>query len=390
MSLGERLQKYQNHYLANPLEWTRLDRGLLLLLFASAAQLLYTIWAVFSLYHPNAADHINSNNMPLVVAAFATLTGISILLSVLGLAIRQSHKDSLIFQYLAAQYYAISMVTFGYATGTLSFATGLVLGCGPLFGFVFLERRVIYAALVSALTLAVTLTYASTTALIPYAPALSQPIFSDNQLSAYWAHSMYFFTAPHLLLTVFVADQLLLRWHQREAQVKTLSMIDGLTGVLNRRAVMDGLARETARMQRHNHPLSVVMLDLDHFKPVNDNYGHPLGDLVLRETAAKLRNVARQADMIGRYGGEEFILILPETDLEGAATIAERLRKTIADLEIPVSENNTLTVTASFGIACSDPEKHQSTSYEELIKRADLALYEAKESGRNRVCRNQN
>ena len=159
------------------------------------------------------------------------------------------------------------------------------------------------------------------------------------------------------------------------------ALVDALTGLANRRSAEEALAVELARAARFGSPLSLVFADLDHFKQVNDRFGHPSGDLVLRELAAVLAETVREIDLAARWGGEEFCLILPGTDLAGAARLAERVRTALAERTILTAEGLPLHVTASFGVAGQPP----LASAEELIASADAALYDAKRRGRNCV-----
>jgi len=150
---------------------------------------------------------------------------------------------------------------------------------------------------------------------------------------------------------------------------------DPLTGLLNRRGFDDLLGAELARAQRYGRPLSLVFGDLDRFKEVNDSLGHTAGDTVLKLVAERLRRETRTADLVGRYGGEEFVLLLPETDEEGALILAERLRAGIVELFAKQPEP----VTISFGVAT-----FEGADGEDLVRNADRALYAAKLAGRNR------
>jgi diguanylate cyclase (GGDEF)-like protein len=161
--------------------------------------------------------------------------------------------------------------------------------------------------------------------------------------------------------------------------VERQALVDGLTGLANRRAVSDALHAEAARAERFETPLSVVLADLDEFKEVNDAHGHAVGDEVLRVFAAVLRETLRESDVAGRWGGEEFLLLLPGADEEGAAQLAERVRIGLAAGGIPSVPG--LRVTASFGVA----EYAGQTKTEELVAGADSALYRAKRAGKDRV-----
>ena len=167
-----------------------------------------------------------------------------------------------------------------------------------------------------------------------------------------------------------------------QASLEELSLRDPLTGVWNRRALDMRMEVETDRSRRHGRCLSVIMLDLDHFKSINDQYGHEVGDAVLRQVAQMLEGIIRPTDHLSRYGGEEFVAVLPETPLPGARILAERLREQIGSTAIEISKKVSLRVTLSAGIA-TFPEQGDTAGA--LIHAADKALYEAKKAGRNRV-----
>jgi two-component system cell cycle response regulator len=163
--------------------------------------------------------------------------------------------------------------------------------------------------------------------------------------------------------------------------VERQALVDGLTGLANRRQCEDTLAAELARVERFGGPLAVVVADLDWFKDINDRYGHPAGDTVLREFAALLLETLRDVDLAGRWGGEEFLLILPGTDLAGGAQVAERIRVALAGRIVLSVDGTPIPVTASFGVAATPPAKTVS----ELFAAADTAMYEAKRAGKNQV-----
>lgn len=158
---------------------------------------------------------------------------------------------------------------------------------------------------------------------------------------------------------------------------------DSLTRLLTRAAALEVLERELKRTQRgrsRSAPISVVLIDLDHFKRVNDTYGHLAGDVVLREAARRMQDAVRPYDSLGRYGGEEFLVVLPDCDVPGAIALAERLRHAVSREPIVLAEGK-IQVTLSAGVATSGTTYHP----EDLVKAADTALYSAKRAGRNRV-----
>ncbi len=172
-----------------------------------------------------------------------------------------------------------------------------------------------------------------------------------------------------------------LRNAQLFQELREHSLRDGLTGCFNRTHALEVLDVELRRARRSHLPLSLIMFDLDHFKEVNDRYGHLCGDAVLAAVGSRMRDVLRGSDLKCRYGGEEFLVLLPETPLEGAKRVADTLRRELSDLPIHWKDE-TLTVTASFGVTVALPAEIDS---EAIIGRADAALYRSKEQGRNCV-----
>jgi diguanylate cyclase (GGDEF)-like protein len=168
-----------------------------------------------------------------------------------------------------------------------------------------------------------------------------------------------------------------------QASAERLAIVDSLTGLFNRRHLFSLAERQLAEALRHQQPLSVVMFDIDHFKKVNDNYGHAAGDKVLSILSSSVERTLRRSDSVGRYGGEEFVVLLPQTDLDSAHTLAERLRTEIAELAIDL-DHDRISVTISAGVA-GLPAPQPDDRIDRLIDRADQALYLAKQNGRNRT-----
>ncbi|HQU14389.1 MAG TPA: GGDEF domain-containing protein, partial [Thermodesulfobacteriota bacterium] len=165
-------------------------------------------------------------------------------------------------------------------------------------------------------------------------------------------------------------------------QIARISVTDGLTGLTNVRHFREQAQREHSRARRHNDPYSVLMMDIDHFKKVNDVYGHPVGDTVLREMAAIFREAVRATDLPARYGGEEFVVLLPRTRLPEAATVGERIREAV-ERKVFAAPSPMIRCTVSVGIADYLPGTEGTEKT--VIGRADQALYSAKRGGRNRV-----
>ena len=191
-------------------------------------------------------------------------------------------------------------------------------------------------------------------------------------------HAFYLSAYTFTLLLVAIGV-LLMASERLRAEFEHLARHDGLTGALTRRALLEGGERELQRWQRYGRPLSLLLLDIDHFKQINDRHGHLAGDRVLADAVAQMRGVLRRVDLLGRYGGEEFVALLPETGVAAALAVAERMRAALAAQ--PAIEGRPA-CTASIGVttvAAGD------AGLDALLARADAALYRAKRAGRNRV-----
>lgn len=208
----------------------------------------------------------------------------------------------------------------------------------------------------------------------------------EHLLKAFEQGAVDYLTKPFYKpeLVARVKTHLMLRYAFNElkialVQMEKLAKTDSLTGLLNRRSLFEVAAAEFSRAQRYERALSVLMLDIDHFKSINDTYGHQVGDLVIQEVSAVLKEILRDTDSVGRYGGEEFAVILPETTLEQASEVAERIRCRINGHAF-ASNLKDLPITVSLGIATSEVG---TDKIDEMFKQADKALYQAKANGRN-------
>ncbi|OHC91504.1 MAG: hypothetical protein A3J87_01760 [Sideroxydans sp. RIFOXYB12_FULL_59_6] len=187
----------------------------------------------------------------------------------------------------------------------------------------------------------------------------------------------------HQIVGIVVAFHDISNRKRLERELVRRAQTDVLTGLNNRRHFYDLAEQELARAKRYGKPLAMLMLDVDHFKQVNDSYGHHAGDAVLRKLSEVCIAALREIDVIGRYGGEEFVVLLPETDAHRALEAAERLRHALAEAEVPLAGGDMLRFTVSIGVSnlvATDAD------LDSVLKRADKGLYEAKNSGRNRVC----
>ncbi|WP_157443422.1 sensor domain-containing diguanylate cyclase [Curvibacter lanceolatus] len=208
--------------------------------------------------------------------------------------------------------------------------------------------------------------------------------FDAARVLSGWQHRAWQFAAGYIVLSALALMALRVQRatrRQRE-EMRQLANTDTLTGISNRRHLVDIADREFDRARRYSHPLSVLMLDIDKFKTINDRWGHPTGDRVIQALAQLTTSVIRGQDLCGRLGGDEFALLLPETDSAGAQLIAERLRtRAEASGTVRAEDGTVVRFTVSIGIASLSPE---DASFDALLQRADKELYQAKQGGRNR------
>ncbi len=255
------------------------------------------------------------------------------------------------------------------------------LAGGMQFGFAGYLTFYFFALIILAgLSLRWTLLYALLTPLIPHLLGLSGALPGFPHLAfalLLWPMSL----CTVLLYTV--AAQNYLRRYELERLLEQASNTDPLTGISNRRHFMPALQREIRRARRQHLALAVLMIDIDHFKRINDGHGHACGDRVIREMAQICRQGSRDIDLVARFGGEEFALLLPGTPLSQALAMAERLRQLAEQAQILQEQGAALRFTVSIGAAVLGPGDGDG---ETLLARADNALYEAKRMGRNRVC----
>ncbi len=198
-----------------------------------------------------------------------------------------------------------------------------------------------------------------------------------------WRSEAYFYNYMTVgTITAFVLFGVILGW--RDEHLGRLAITDGLTGIFNHRHLQDILSQEIDRSNRYGTPVTVLMLDIDDFKQVNDTHGHPFGDFVLAKTARLIQNTLRRTDAVGRYGGEEFFVIMPQTNTEAALPIAERMGTVIRQCLFS-AHGKEVNITVSIGLATYPSKEHGVKTKSGLLSAVDQALYRAKHLGKNRT-----
>ena len=366
---------FQNQLLRN---WTLLNKTMLILSLSIFINLFMLAWDLFVLYQPQFYPWVNLAVIHTHLSLGMIFMSVFIGLLLLCHFCSQQRWVEKFMPMLSVQLFTLVLLIHGYFVGSFSPATMVGYVGWACVGLILFDRKIIYCALAPATIVLLLLNYLSTFAGLPYAPLFNMEPMNQTVMHPFWVMSMFFFLVPLMLVCLFLFEILLSQWRIREATIATLSRIDPLTNVMNRRSIANQL--EQLHQQR-KALYSVVLLDLDHFKNINDQFGHSMGDQVLVNVAKCLANNLRDRDMIGRFGGEEFILLLPNTTTAQAQSVAERCRLAISHLNFITEYQQEFSVSASFGISSSvsTDEPHL------IISQADQALYAVKADGRNQV-----
>lgn len=360
------------------INWNMLKKCILLLILASLISLFGIIWDSFVLLNPFTWQWVN---LPLVRSKLWTnVIMLFVFLSLIMPCFIYKDKSWVqeIIPILSVQVVTVLLCHIGYLIGSFSPATMVAYVSVVGVGLVLFDRKMIYCALVPATIALLFCNFLSMYGVLQYAPIFKLEVLNQAQMHPFWVGSMFFFLLPILIACLLLFESLLKQWRIRETAIQVLSLLDPLTNVMNRRSISNHLER---LHQQPNQLYSIVLLDLDHFKNINDQFGHSMGDQVLIQVTRCLANNVRDQDVIGRFGGEEFILLLPNTTPAQAQNVAERCRLAIGELKFTSEDHQEFSISASFGISStlSADESHS------IISQADQALYAVKASGRNQV-----
>ena len=360
------------------LDWDLVKKSQVILLYASfEAAVIYFIQIKY-MYHPLANTELLLKLQWLYPSVFI----LNILLILFGFLIKSKPNVHIYYVLFLSVYYPFSMLGLPIGIGLLNMLNGVIfmgitftaLLLFPRFSVYFgLVAYVIACYLLSALTVLGYLDYAM--AYKPY--TLLHKDVQNTQI----IYSM-FYTTLYAAFTITLFDISVERWRRYNSKIEKLSCTDELTGLLNRRGVNEIIDLQMQQAQITHRETSLIMVDIDNFKNINDQYGHHQGDLVLKHVANILRKNLRASDVIGRYGGEEFVILLPFTSIENAVLVAETCRKALEQTAIEVKENEMLYIKACFGVSST---AFSGFDYTGLFEQADKALYEAKHNGKNQV-----
>lgn len=285
-----------------------------------------------------------------------------------------SLRTETLYTHIVIVFYTFTTMTTCFLIGPLNTITGMVIMNAPMMGLILFRPAPVIFSLVSGALYLLTLSLLAVNNQFPFTPLLAtEPTYYTTVISIGGA-------CLYITYELIIMACLVKAWRDRESGAVALSLTDSLTGIANRRQIVQQLTELVADRRNSYQDIGVIMTDIDHFKRINDQFGHQAGDQVLRLAAMALRNCLRQQDHIGRYGGEEFLMVLPGASTAQASRIAERCRLALAELDIP---GNNTSLTASFGVSCLP--QCELTGIDLIVRQADDAMYSAKQQGRNQV-----
>jgi diguanylate cyclase (GGDEF)-like protein len=362
--------------LGNPLSWRIADRCFAIALLMIGATLVMLISALAGgwPFLPFPAQRLN------LAAGHAIAMAWWGGLAVASQIARKRDSGGLGLAVATIILYAVTLALFTLLTGPFDSPGWIAYLGGAVVGYVMFPRWlalsgiILYAVIVIAGSLVLGAGHVPTM----LAPAEAYAGLDGAAVARLSTASLALFTLTFLVIA-WIVD----RWRDREARYQRLASTDSLTGLTNRRKFHELATRELARSRRYDLPLALILADLDHFKRINDEFGHQIGDQALAHAARIMAGAIRDVDVIARHGGEEFAILLPMTDATGAAEVAERCARRLADTPLITDGVGPIRVTASMGVAgCAGST---CGSIDELLRAADAALYRAKEGGRDRV-----
>jgi diguanylate cyclase (GGDEF)-like protein len=333
--------------------------------------------------NPTLSPYVDGDFLPTYLP-FLWAQAVGHLILVIGayaLHRRKIEKSPWLIQ-IEIHFWAVCLSILMYTAGSFTTPICVMLVGLPVFGYL-LFGSALKSGLVTMSVGTVIGMVLPQVGVLPYAPLFKTAPYANGHLHSAWIAS---FGMPAIFVAVIVVAMqisLLRQLRERQVELEHLSGTDVLTGLNNRAAFFERLEAELSRARRHGQAISIAMLDVDHFKRINDTFGHLAGDTALRQLSTCLRTLLRVDDVAGRYGGEEFALILPHTTLQQALVVGERVRVGVHTIQIGTLTGAvpTLPFSVSIGLAQHDGLE----TADQLLARADLALYQAKHAGRDQV-----
>lgn len=289
-----------------------------------------------------------------------------------------------VFEIITFVAYSVCAAYVGYLVGEDNIMSAIAVSTAGMLMVLFSKRYLAYIIVALNIVLLFSIMYASHTQLLP-----PSTFYIGSRQSVFWVYTYLALCASKVVLILLLTDNILTSLKANHQKIKFISEHDALTGLLNRAKLQDLLAKSLT----HHQPVAVVMLDLDHFKHINDNYGHLVGDKVLIKVAELLHACTRQADYVGRFGGEEFLVVLPNTSLAEAETLTQRIFDALNELKVLANVHQAVQPKGSFGVTATNflltknplLKDEPEALVHALLESADDAMYQAKSTGRNHI-----
>lgn len=342
----------------------------------------YVIWGLYAKAHPIYHQFVDAYVVDAIFWPALIVISIGLFWATLCWKHRTSLRWKNILVHSALAIFVLVMLGAGFVSGLFAMSLGVILASSPFLGIILLPARMVLITVGFAAVVITILAILTVQGVLPYAPLfVEQPLSQSPIYAAFYFATQVYFVLPFLLTSIVVSLLFLHQSRQREAQILHLSQTDPLTQLYNRRTAQERLIE--LMKNPAGYPISVVLLDLDFFKRINDTHGHLTGDRVLKSVSQVLRDSLRKNDLIARFGGEEFLLILDGITCNTAEKVAERCRKLLMKTAVLNDAGEQITMTGSFGVACI--LTGGQFVVDDILRQADEALYTAKENGRNQV-----
>ena len=360
------------------LDWDLVKKFQAILWYASFTALTMYFIQTHYMYHPLA----NTELLVKLQWLFPSIIVVNTLIILFGFLLKNKPETHIYYVLFLSVFYPYSLLILPVGVGLLNLLNGIVF-MGIIFTTLLLfPRFVVYFGLIAYVIAYYLLAGLTILGYLDYAIAYKPYTVLHKDIQNTQIVYTMFYTTLYAAFTITLFDISVERWRKRSSRVERLSCTDELTGLLNRRGVNEMVNLQLREAQITKKETSLIMVDIDNFKKINDRYGHHLGDVVLKHVADILRKNLRISDVIGRYGGEEFVILLPSTPIESAVEVAEVCRKALEQSAIKMKGNEPLHVYACFGVSSTD---HVGYDYLNLFDQADKALYQAKRNGKNQV-----
>lgn len=375
-----------SQFVKNPLAWPSASRALFIVGALFVVLAYYLAVAEYLVCCSTGSSHLDLAYINDQLGAQYSITAAAAIALVLIRAWYRWRGDHLMFEYIAGLLFCAGFAYLSYLTGPWWFGIGAILVAAPVAGYLLLSRQAVFSLWLLMLFIHLVLAVGAAFQWWPEGPLfLSRQMHQGDtpDVGLPWLLETYALALPPIMMLLSMSYVILRRWRLREDRSRAMHFTDPLTGLFNRRSILSHLRKERARSFDGGPVLSVLLVDLDHLKQVNDSRGHEAGDFALLATADALQQCLRQNDRVGRFGGDQFLVVLPGTDLIGARVIAERCRYKIENLRVSIPESGDLSFSASFGAACNEGDVLASAA--SLVNSAESALQQAKDAGRNRV-----